>query len=400
MLKKILMLSHDKYLDRRIVNEANSLVSFGYDVEVVSLYSHNNNYKFTHIPIFTEKRSFSYRLKCLLLIEKLLSKLPCYYSIRGFVGHFFVNFENHFYNMVWPVIHEKQADIVVSHDLPMLYSARVFAAQKKCKLVYDSHELYTEQEYSLYEKSAWKKIEKENIAFCDLIITVNQSIANILQDRYNLKQVAVITNAYQASDQSIDFDSKLLHKNLSLDSNVKILLYQGGLIDNRNLDAMIDVLLYLPEHFHIVYMGEGNYQFKLVSKANKMKLSNRVHFHQKVTQSVLLKYTASADVGFIPYLPTSINTRYCSPNKLYEYIAAGLPVISHDLIEVKKILLTNNFGKVVDFQDVQCVAKTLLTLIENHSMYQGIKEAISAKKQKYCWFHEENKLKSLFRELL
>ena len=150
----------------------------------------------------------------------------------------------------------------VAHDLPMLPAACKAAKRCGAKLVYDSHELYGEQELSGWEKRRWNEIEAKYIKNCDCVIAINPSIAEEFKRRYGVNNVDVIYNAEQTV--SIPDNRKLFHKIFHLPETSKILLYQGGLSANRHIETLVESIRYVQNlALHLVILGDGPLRRKL-----------------------------------------------------------------------------------------------------------------------------------------
>ncbi len=91
-------------------------------------------------------------------------------------------------------------------------------------------------------------------------------------------------------------------------------------------------------------------------------------FPKPVSEAELVKAARDADIGIIPYEPSSINNRYCSPNKLSQYMAAGLPIICNELDFVKSIVLGNGIGSSVDFNDEAALVRTINDYVLNRQL--------------------------------
>jgi glycosyltransferase involved in cell wall biosynthesis len=136
-------------------------------------------------------------------------------------------------------------------------------------------------------------------------------------------------------------------------------LYQGGFSVNRNLENLVFSATYIETpHVVIVLMGNGALQLRLEEIAKRRGVyGTKVRFLPAVGQDVLLEYTASADVGLIPYPHVDLNTYYCTPNKLFEYIQAELPSLGNDSPELRKVIEGERIGLcrlMNSAQDIAC----------------------------------------------
>ncbi len=243
-------------------------------------------------------------------------------------------------------IREVQADIYVGHDLPMLPVALAAAARHGGRAVYDSHELWPEQEMPEADRTYWSRVERAAIGRAAAVFTVNLSIAEEMAKRYGVVQPHVLRNC--------DFHRPPatrggLQARLGLAANARVAMFQGRLEPASNLHIVIEAWRHLSDlPLHLVLVGNGSLSGDLRALAAKAGLSERVHFHPHVARAELPDLTSGAAMGLIPYRPTCLNTYYCTPNKLFEYLASEVPVVATDLPELRRLIVGSDVGAVGD----------------------------------------------------
>lgn len=292
------------------------------------------------------------------------------------------------------------ADLFIAHDLPMLPVAA--AAKKKYggRLLYDSHELFPEQEFTEKERRRWRQLEASHISAADRVVTVNPSIAQLMESAYGLPRVEVIYNAEWLPDMPPETNNKYLHQQLGLPLQARILLYQGGLSQHRNLDGLVRAMAVLCDPtIHLVYLGSGPMLHSLQSLVLEIGLTANVHFIPAVPQAELLRYTAAASVGVIPYVETCLNTRYCTPNKLFEFVAAGLPIIGSDLTEVRRLLTNHDIGMVVDMRDPESLAAAIRDMFTPTNL-ERYRVNIRKARETLNWQHEGARFVAIVEQVL
>jgi glycosyltransferase involved in cell wall biosynthesis len=179
-----------------------------------------------------------------------------------------------------------------------------------------------------------------------------------------------------------------------------LLLYQGYVAEERNLETAIRAMCAAREHrWVLLIMGYGDYDLTLKRLAHDLKAHDRVLFVPPKTQDILLEYTASADLGLIPY-PTNadINTRYVSPNKLYEFIAAGIPILSNKLPYVRHVIEENGYGLVAELDTCEGFGAAIAAIRTNQ--LQTYRDNIRHTGSKYSWNEEKRNLLNMYRELV
>jgi len=391
---KVLMLCHDRQIDRRIMVQVQTLIRLGHSVTLLALplpglseaqqsEERKNFWLFrlglseilkAQSPIFSKWRldkalnwflpkiyQFPRLFRLLLKIYRFKPKMWAH--IKLYFGGSPSLVMNAIFNFKSSFVQEglkHDVDLIQVHDLPLLEAGVELAKSKQCPLIYDAHELFAEQKiYSPSTARAFIEHERQYIQACDVVLTVNESIAREMSSRYSIKKPQVIINAL---DLPADFDqgnhSQCLRKYFSLSPETKIVLMQGGLSPHRNLENLVHAFLHVKTlDAVLVVMGSGILEKKLQKMAKKLKLyHSKVYFLPAVPQEELLYYTASADLGVIPYPPIDLNTKYCTPNKLFEFIQAGLPILANDLPELRRFVQDTNFGMVHEMNHPKAIA--------------------------------------------
>lgn len=407
--KWIVMFTHGRQIDRRILLQAQSLSRTGALVKIVALpgtaseIASDNDYDGVEI-VREQSSSSDVREGLVVSVHAWLKRLVPPGGIvsrylRYFAWAFLVKPEKIFLNLFERAVKSNPADIYVAHDLPMLPVANKAADIHGGIVVYDSHELFCETNLSWYEKSLWRDVETRHIGRAKQVITVNRSIADELKHRYSLAQVDVIMNAeaLPSEIEPIDIRSKY-----GIRTSSCVALFQGGLTAGRNLHTMIRAFGRLDDlDVTLVVLGDGPLKNSLVRLASKLKLVERkkVVFIDAVPQKELLAYTASADFGLIPYTATCLNNYYCTPNKLFEFVVAGLPIVATDLPEISKLVVDNKIGVVGKTEDAASFSKLIRSALDNNTFSEARKEVYKFRRI-LNWEQESFKLESIYARII
>ena len=242
------------------------------------------------------------------------------------------------------------ADVYHGHDLNALPAAVVARRRRGGRLVYDSHELFLEAGASArqpdWARSIVRRLERRWAGAADMVITVNQSIAAELRRRYGVHRTAVVRNCPPRWTPPPD-DRHPLRAAIDVALDTPVVLYHGGFLPDRGLDVLAAAVLdhNLPD-VHLVFLGFGPGQAELDRLAGSPRAGGRVHVLPAVPSSELLEWVADADIAAMPNQPATLNERLSSPNKLFESIAAGTPVVSSDTPERRAIVLDDPLGPV------------------------------------------------------
>jgi glycosyltransferase involved in cell wall biosynthesis len=150
---------------------------------------------------------------------------------------------------------------------------------------------------------------------------------------------------------------------------------------------------------HLVFLGDGALKSRLARRAETVGVGGRVHFHPAVAQGDLLRHTASADLGIIPYQATCLNNLYCTPNKLFEFIAAAVPVLATDLPELRRLIAGNHIGLMMDSASPQAIARTLDGIVADQARREQLRGNVIDARSRLNWAAEGKILVDIFRRL-
>jgi len=179
----------------------------------------------------------------------------------------------------------------------------------------------------------------------------------------------------------------------------KIILYQGGIIKGRGLENLIVAMRYVKSPILII-MGEGRIKKELKNLALNYKVSKRVFFVDAVPPKEVLFYACSANIGVAPIENINFSKYYCLPNKLFEYLMAGLPVAVSDLPEMAKIVKEYEVGEIFDPDDPKDIARTINEILKKKTKYNLMKDNIKKVVKVYNWENESTKLIKVYETLL
>jgi len=234
--------------------------------------------------------------------------------------------------------------IVNCHSLWVLPIGVLLKGLTRCRLVYDAHELETGTVATTTQRKRIAVIlEKLCMRWVDLLIVVSPGIETWYREQYGAKIPAVTVLNTPAYQQAVA--NHRLAQALGLPDNTKIILYQGVLAASRGIEPLLGAAPVLKTAgYELVFMGNGPLTEKIKDKARQ----GICHWHPAVSPDVLLTYTASAHVGVCPIQDDCLSYRLCLPNKMFEYLMAGLPVLVSNLPEMQKVLENKGVGLCLD----------------------------------------------------
>jgi glycosyltransferase involved in cell wall biosynthesis len=279
------------------------------------------------------------------------------------------------------------ANVYCANDLDTLLITRL-AAWFDRRLVYDSHELWPDMLIQVppFVKTALMRIERFLIARVDAVMTVNEFIARVLTQRYSIKSpVQVIHNYPLRSTHVRSPDEKRRSGRVTA-------LYHGILSPERGLENLVNAAQQLLPDIVLVFRGSGALEEALKALARGR---TNIRFERPVGMREVVKAAESADVGIVPFLATNLSNYYISPNKLFEYIQAGLPIAASNLPFLTKVVLTNDIGVVFDARDPKSIADAINQITRKDVLARqrkNVREAASV----FCWEQESEKLLRLY----
>jgi len=264
-------------------------------------------------------------------------------------------------------------DAVQANDFPTLRPAARIAARTGAKLVYDSHELYLETVNQLYRPrgrvkrlaapaAVWlarrlgRRVEERLLRRVDLLLTVNESCAAWFAEEYGVADVTAIMNCPLRADT---VPEGRLRAELGLAAADRIVLYQGVLNPGRGLVPLVRSAAGYDEGVRLVIVGRGPLESRLRLFAAAPDLTDRVFFRGMVPYDELPRLTASADLGVMILEPLNRSKELSSANKVFEYMAAGVPVLASDFPENRRVVGGSDAGWLVTDRDSSGLARAV-----------------------------------------
>lgn len=366
-MKILMLLKSSLDNDSRVKKEMKTLMSLGYRIRLISVSSKRKLSEIEHVIIAHEaRRRVLPGVSAILLQFRLL-----YNAIK----------------------HKNDIDVVHCHDLNTLHAGVLIKlVSKDLKLIYDTHEFAIND----IPNQSWVSIkmkyylEKCLIRYADQVIVVSDSIANEYVKLYGIKKPNLVLNCplYTHANKK-----DLFRKKFNIRQNQRIFLYQGGLSKGRGIEMLLQAFISRQDdNCVLVCMGYGVLEHMVKEHE---KSSQNIFFHPAVDQNELLNYTGSADIGLLFYEDSCLNHEYCSPNKIFEYIMAGLPVITANLIEMTRLVQSEGLGLVVESNTVEGV-KNAINEITKLNLGE-FSDKVQLASRKYCWETQETSLAKAYQ---
>lgn len=360
--------------DSRVLKENISLQNAGYDVKVVALYEE---------PLKEHDLVKNVSVHRINLRSRAWSKNKVVQLLK-------------YFEFIYKVVKQyKDSDILHCNDLhtlPIGFIVKKFF-NKNVKIVYDAHEYEINDVPNQSKTSIKLKYYLENflIKYADQVITVSDSIANEYVILYDIPKPSLVLNT--PSYKKIE-KKNIFRETLDIKQEQTIFLYQGGLSKGRGIEMLLEAFKSLDTSVVIVFMGYGPLEELIIEKSKEY---SNIYFHHAVAPDILLDYTSSADFGFLFYENTCLNHYYCSPNKMFEYLMAEIPVIVSNLYEMKRLVESNKIGTVAKENSPDGLKEA----IKEALMLDKVELQANIKKLKtiYNWEEQEKVLLNVYERL-
>jgi len=291
-----------------------------------------------------------------------------------------------------------KADVYHAVDLDTLYPACKAAELNRSKIVYESRELYTELEALRGRKfitSFWRSLEARLIGRADSVITINDSIADELAARYRIPKPGIIRNVAVRADSLEPVD---LRKELNIPSDHRIIVYQGVLRKGQGLTYLLRIVDVMSK-VSLVFLGDGPLREELVMQANYLGLDDIVRFPGRIPPDQLLNFTAGADAGVLLMEDVALNNRLALPQKVFQYMAAGIPQIVSPMPEIAKLVSSEKIGITVTLDNPAESADDIERFLNDSIQYSEARDNSKSAIEKYNWQKESKELLRIYEGL-
>lgn len=263
------------------------------------------------------------------------------------------------------------------------------------RVVFDLVELISHRSnLSLQVKSSvnLKEIKSANLLLSSsLILTVSQAIADRL-DETQIAHTHIIENGRLRKDWCAKME---------LGTGEQILLaYSGAFIPNSGLENILFCLSHLPGHYSLIlagYYSNKDYELQIEDIIRSLNLCQRITFHYKPDVTELPKVLSAADFYLIPFNPDLENMQVSMPNRLFDAIAAGLPVLGHKGLYLSEYVKLHNIGQAIDFRTPDDAAAQIEELAVNPAASLWRKN-VRRVFDETCWEKQIEKLKLIFAD--
>ncbi len=367
----VMAVTNDLVTDQRVHKVASSLTDMGFDLTLVGRkLKHSSD---VNRPYRTHRFRLFFNRKAWFYAE---------YNLRLF----------------WFLLSTK-VDVIVSNDLDTLLPCYLVSKLRQKTLVYDSHEYFTEVPELLERpqiRRIWLAIEQYIFPKLTHVITVNESIANLYYERYGIKPKVVRNIAPAQTNTAID--QTLLQK--ITQGNKKMLIIQGsGINIDRGAEEAVEAMQWV--NGAVLYIiGSGDVFPKLRQMVENLNLTERVKIINRLPYHELLEYTKCAFLGLSLDKGSNPNYEFSLPNKIFDYIQSGVPLLVSPRKEVAQLVNQFQVGWVLDTVEAQHIAEKINHIIESETSYQQIQSNLKTASKALNWESESGVIKQIYSVFL
>lgn len=366
--KIIVSVTNDLVTDNRVDKVCRFLVKQGFDVILVGR-KLKNSFTLSDRPYQTKRMRLMFTKGALFYAE---------FNLRLF-----------FYLLFTGATHQ------LSNDLDTLLANYLASKIRGRKLIYDTHELYTEVPELVSRprvKRIWERIEGWIFPKLDKIYTVNDSIAAFYSEKYK-KNVRVVRNV-SSMWQHTAIPSK---KELGIPEDKMLLIVQGaGINIDRGIEELVEAMPMVNDSCALLIVGSGDVLEILKVKVKELYVEKRVLFFGKRPYQEMMAFTQYADWGISIDKDTNMNYRFSLPNKIFDYLHASTPIICSDLTEIRKVVATHGLGVFIPSHDPKILAQFINDLLSKPEQHATFVANCKKAAPKLCWENEEQVLREIY----
>lgn len=368
MKRVIVSVINDLVTDQRVNKSCLTLQKMGYEVLLVGRKQRKS-------PPMDER---TYRTKRMKL---LFEKGPLFYAEFNTRLFFFLLFH--------------KAHLLLSNDLDTALPNYFISKLKGIKMIYDSHEYFTETPELVSRprvQRVWKRIEGFVVPKLKEMITVCDSIAELFEEKYGVK-CHVVRNIPPRAALPPKGDKQAL--DLPMDKHL-LVLQGSGINIQRGAEELVESMQYLDDCYLMV-IGGGDVLPVLKQMVADLRIEERVRFLPRMPYQQMMAYTQLAELGFVLDKDTNLNYRFCLPNKLFDFIQAGVPIVASHLVEIEKIIKKYDIGLFIPDHDPKSIAETIKEGLGDASKRMLWKQGLTRAAAELCWENEQKTLIEIYK---
>ncbi|MCA3265826.1 MAG: glycosyltransferase [Azospirillum sp.] len=296
-----------------------------------------------------------------------------------------------------------KADLYYLHAFYQFPAVFVLCLRHRAKMIYDAHDFYGRMSdggaLSAFQRlvalPAEGLIERACVRCADAVLTVNEGIAALLKNRFGC-DARILRNFH---DRRLDVAPRqTIRETLGLPAGAFLVVSIGNWKAGMAIDQMFEAMAGLPCEVHLAFLGKGYPDLSAAVAARG--LTGRVHVVPAVLPQEVVPYIATADASVVLYYGKSINDQNALPNRFFQAIAAELPLLYPDLLEMRRVAERHSIGTMVDPRAPAQIAAALRRLIEDPQARAAMRARSRIAANALSWANEEIALRGILESSL
>jgi glycosyltransferase involved in cell wall biosynthesis len=370
--------------DYRLIRGATALSEAGFSVTIVDVETERT------CPVQEYADSLS--------LEHIV--VPTWHKSRKFEPWFFIVAVKTFFLSILRLMCMR-ADIYHACELTALPACYIVSRLLRKPLIFEIYDL----QFPVPETGVafWRRVGAYLYGIllprCAAVIVTSPFHTKEIRDRFRTPALALVRNIPKYREvQKTD----RLRQYLGLSPSTRIALYQGYIQSDRGLDALVHVAPFLEVDTVIVIKGKGSDQARLEALIADRGVADRIKVIPFVPYDEMLDWVASADIGLIVHPPDfSLNVQTLLPNKLFEYLMAGLPVLTSDIGAVVDIVQDYDVGQVVTSVEPGAIGAAINAMLaDDAALHRMSQNALEAARNELNWEKESLQLVRLYEDFV
>lgn len=289
-------------------------------------------------------------------------------------------------------------DSLHANDLDTLLPNYLASRLKRKELVYDSHEYFTEVpelQGNPVKKKIWELAEGFVFPHLKYVFTVNQSIADVYKQKYQ-KEIKILRNV--PAHAMLNFSSQFQLPDF-LNNKPYAILQGAGINVDRGAEELVEAMQYVND-LQLLIIGAGDVIEFLKKSVVQLELERRVFFIEKLPYEELLNYTHHAAFGLTLDKDTNLNYRYSLPNKIFDYAAAGIPILASSMIETKRIFDRYPIGLLVDNHQPKHIAEKMQQMMNDKNLIEVWRKNAKKVSEENYWEKEVSEMLQIYLTII
>lgn len=302
-----------------------------------------------------------------------------------------------------PVLRQLEPDLIHAHDFRMVGLAVRAAEHRRarggsCAVVYDAHEYLPGVRL---RTRTWHVANEDHesayVPRCDAVVTVSETLGDLLVARHRLPQRPTIVLNAPALREGVEPPHGGVRAACGLAEGVPLLVYAGSPAPQRGLATVVQALRTLTEAHAAMLLPSGTDADGLLALATDLGVGDRLHVLPYVEQDLVVPFLRSADVGLVP-IHHHVNHEIALITKYFDYSLAGLPIVTSDVETMAEVTRRTGNGEVFVAEDVADLVRAVRAVLEDPARYR--KAYTDEVLAEWTWTEQEKVLLGLYDRLV